>query len=53
MQLRLVIFAGDGRGARNLDLGPGKLALLGLLVLAAISGGLWIGWKIGELTAQF
>jgi hypothetical protein len=53
MQLRLVIFAGDGRGARNLELGPGKLALLGLFLVAAVSGGLWIGWKVGELTAQF
>jgi len=53
MQLRLVIFAGDGRGARNVVLGPGTLALLGFGLLAAISGGLWIGWKIGEITAQF
>jgi hypothetical protein len=53
MQLRLVIFAGDGRGARNLILGPGKLTLLGLGLLAMMSGGLWIGWKIGEFTAQF
>lgn len=53
MQLRLVIFASDGRGARNLELGPWKIAGLALTVLAAIGGVLWIGWKIGELTAQF
>jgi hypothetical protein len=53
MQLRLVIFASDGRGARNVELGPWTLAVLGLTVLASISGVLWIGWKIGELTAQF
>jgi hypothetical protein len=53
MLLRLVIFASDGRAARSLSLGPGKLALTLLLLLAAISGVLWLGWKIGEYTAQF
>jgi len=53
MQLRLVIFASDGRGAKNVELGPLKLALIGVVLLAAISGVLWVGWKIGELTAQF
>jgi len=53
MQLRLVIFASDGRGAKNLELGPWKLAVLAVTVLAAISCVLWVGWKIGELTAQF
>jgi hypothetical protein len=53
MQLRVVIFASDGRGARNLQLGPGKLALVALVLLAAVSSVLWIGWKIGEFTAQF
>lgn len=53
MQLRLVILASDGRGARNLVVGPVKLTLMLLVVFAAISGVLWIGWKIGELTAQF
>jgi len=52
MPLRLVIFSGDGRGARNHSLGPFKLALLGLTLLAAISVVLWLGWTIGELTAQ-
>lgn len=53
MQLRLVIFASDGRGARNVELGPGKLALVAFVVLAAVSCVLWIGWKVGEFTAQF
>jgi hypothetical protein len=53
MQLRLVILAGDGRGARNLVVGPVKLVVMMLVVCAAISGVLWIGWKIGEFTAQF
>lgn len=53
MQLRLVILPSDGRGARNLVVGPFKLALFVLVALAAISGVLWMGWKIGELTAQF
>jgi hypothetical protein len=51
--LRLVIFASDGRGARNLSLGPGKLALAVVIVIAAVSSVLWMGWKIGELTARF
>jgi hypothetical protein len=53
MLLRVVIFASDGRAARSLSLGPGKLVLAGLVFLAAISGVLWLGWKIGEFTAQF
>lgn len=52
MPLRLVIFSSDGRGARNLTLGPLKLALVTLSLLAAISVVLWLGWTIGELTAQ-
>jgi hypothetical protein len=52
MPLRLVIFSSDGRAARNVTLGPLKLALLTLSLLAAISVVLWLGWTIGELTAQ-
>ena len=52
MPLRLVIFSSDGRRARNHSLGPVKLALVGLTLLAAISVVLWLGWTIGELTAQ-
>jgi hypothetical protein len=53
MQLRLVIFASDGRGARNLELGPGKLALIAIVLSSAVGSVLWFGWKIGELTARF
>ena len=52
MQLRLVIFASDGRGARNLDLGPGTIALAAIITVSAIAGVLWVGWKLGELTAS-
>ena len=52
MPLRLVIFSSDGRATRNHSLGPLKLALVGLTLLAAISVVLWLGWTIGELTAQ-
>jgi hypothetical protein len=52
MPLRLVIFSSDGRGARNVTLGPLKLALVTVSLLAAISVVLWLGWTIGELTAQ-
>jgi hypothetical protein len=53
VQLRLVIFAGDGRGARNLQLGAGSIAAAAVLMLSAIGAVLWVGWKIGELTARF
>jgi hypothetical protein len=53
MQLRLVIFASDGRGARNLNLGTGTVALAALFFVGSIVGVLWVGWKIGELTASF
>jgi hypothetical protein len=53
VQLRLVIFASDGRGARNLNLGPGKLAFAALVLLGSIVAVLWVGWKLGELTARF
>jgi hypothetical protein len=53
VQLRLVIFAGDGRGARNLQLGAGSIVAAGVVLLSAIAAVLWMGWKIGELTARF
>ena len=53
MQLRLVILANDGRAARNLEVGPAGIVLAVVGVLAAISCVLWVGWKIGEFTAQF
>ena len=52
MRLRLVILSSDGRGARNVTLGPLKLTLFALSLLAAISIVLWLGWTVGELTAQ-
>ena len=53
MQLRLVIFASDGRGARNLALGAGSIVSAAVVLLAAVASVLWVGWKIGELTARF
>jgi hypothetical protein len=53
MQLRVVIFASDGRGARNLQLGLGKLLMFGAALMSAVAVVLWLGWKIGELTARF
>ena len=53
MALRLVVLSSDGRPARNIKLGPLKLAIVGLASLTAISVVLWLGWKFGELTAQF
>lgn len=52
MQLRIVIFGGDGRAARNLDMGIGTILIGGILLLSALASVLWLGWKIGELTAR-
>ena len=52
MQLRIVIFGNDGRAARNLDVGIGTILGGGIVVLAALASVLWLGWKIGELTAR-
>jgi hypothetical protein len=53
VQLRLVIFANDGRGARNLSLGAGSMLGAAVVLLGAVASVLWVGWKIGELTARF
>jgi len=53
MRLRLVILANDGSGARNFSIGPGVLALALIGSVGVVGAVLWIGWKIGEFTAQF
>ena len=52
MQFRVVIFGNDGRGARNIYVGLGSVLGGGVIVLAALASVLWLGWKIGELTAR-
>ncbi|HEX7480949.1 MAG TPA: hypothetical protein VF331_24315 [Polyangiales bacterium] len=48
----LVIFDNRGRGARQLRLDARAVLRLAALSLCALSGALWLGWTIGELTAR-
>lgn len=52
MQLRVVILGSDGRGAKNLEMGLAAVIGGAVLVLLALGSVLWLGWKIGELTAR-
>jgi hypothetical protein len=47
--MRIIILPPDGRGARNAELGPRKLALAITVALAFLAITLWLGWKLGEL----
>jgi hypothetical protein len=49
--MTVVIFGSDGRGATNVRLSGAALGLSALAAVSALAGALWIGWKIGELTA--
>jgi hypothetical protein len=52
VQLRLVIFGNDGRGSRNLNLSTATIVAGAVVLLVALMSILWLGWKIGELTAR-
>ena len=52
MALRVVIFGNDGRGSRHLNLSTGALIAGVVVMVAALASVLWLGWKIGELTAR-
>jgi hypothetical protein len=52
MQFRVVIFGNDGRAARNVFVGIASVLGGGAIVLTALASVLWLGWKIGELTAR-
>jgi hypothetical protein len=49
--MTLVIFGSDGRPARHVRLSPVALAFALISASGALAGAIWIGWKIGELTA--
>lgn len=49
---RLIILPNDGRAARNLKLGPGKVWLVVVFAAALLTTVLWLGWKIGALSAR-
>ena len=51
MQLRVVIFGNDGRGSRSLSFSRGTIVAGAVAMVAALASILWLGWKIGELTA--
>jgi hypothetical protein len=50
--LRVVIFGNDGRGSRNVNLSTGTVVASLVVMVAALASVLWLGWKIGELTAR-
>ena len=52
MALKIVIFGNDGRGSRNLNLSVGTVVAGVVVMVAALASVLWLGWKIGELTAR-
>jgi len=52
VQLRVVIFGNDGRGSRNVNLSTGSIVFAAVAMVAALASILWLGWKIGELTAR-
>jgi hypothetical protein len=52
VQFRVVIFGSDGRGSRNLNVSLSTIVVGALVMVAALGSVLWLGWKIGELTAR-
>jgi hypothetical protein len=52
VKLRVIILPHDGRRARNAELGPRRLAIAVAFVLAAVVSAVWLGWKLGELSAR-
>jgi hypothetical protein len=51
MKFTLVILGADGRAATNLRMNAGRLLAAFVLVAGALASALWVGWKVGELTA--
>jgi len=49
--MTLVILGNDGKPARHVRINAALLALAALCCVAALSGAVWAGWQIGELTA--
>jgi len=52
VQLRVVIFGNDGRGSRNLNLSTATIVAGAVVMVASLASIIWLGWKIGELTAR-
>ncbi|HEX2676493.1 MAG TPA: hypothetical protein VHM19_07630 [Polyangiales bacterium] len=52
MRFTVVVFRPDGQAARSLRLTAFELFGSIALGVGAFGGVLWLGWKIGELTAR-
>lgn len=51
MKFTVVIMGPDGRAATSLRMNPQRLVAALLLVGGVAATAIWIGWKVGELTA--
>lgn len=51
MRFTLVILGANGRAATNLRMNASRLLATALLLAGVLGGALWVGWKVGELTA--
>ena len=49
--MTVVIFGSDGRPARHVRLNGLALAFALVSASGALASAVWIGWKVGELTA--
>ena len=49
---RLIILPNDGRAARSVKLGTGKLLLVVALAVAVVTTVLWLGWEVGARSAR-
>lgn len=52
MRLTVVMFGNDGRAARSLRMSASTLLACVALGAGGFSVVLWLGWKLGELTAR-
>jgi hypothetical protein len=51
MRFTVVILGADGRAATSLRMNAKRLVAAMLLLAGVLASALWIGWKVGELTA--
>jgi hypothetical protein len=51
MRFTLVILGADGRAATSLRMNARRVLAAALLFAGLLASALWVGWKVGELTA--
>lgn len=51
MRFTLVILGADGRAATSLRMNATRLFFAVVLAAGVLASALWVGWKVGELTA--